>query len=70
MLVEPELDVAAFTEARPKLYGTEFTFEAYLGVPLVAGGEFVGTLELAHYQAGAYKPSNAGLLSLIWLSVH
>jgi PAS domain S-box-containing protein len=58
-------DIAGFTEVRPKLYGTEFPFESYLGVPLVAGGEFVGTLELAHYQSGAYKPSNVGLLSLI-----
>ena len=58
-------NVTAFTAARPKLFGTEFPFQAYLGVPLLAGGELVGTLELAHDQAGAYTAASVSLLSLI-----
>ena len=58
-------NVATFTEVRPKLYGTEFPFQAYVGVPLLDGDDFVGTLELAHDQAGAYQPSGVELLSLI-----
>ena len=58
-------DIANFSEVRPKLYGTEFAFQSYLGVPLLTGEEFVGTLELASYHTSAYKPANVSFLSMI-----
>ena len=58
-------NVANFDAARPKLYGTEFPFQSYLGVPLLAGGELVGTLELANYEPGAYNANSVALLKLI-----
>ena len=57
--------VAADTTARPKLYGAEFPFQSYVGVPLFAEDELVGTLELAHYQPGAYNTTSVNLLTLI-----
>src|SRR5579859_4839667 len=58
-------NVTDYSAVRPKLFGTEFPFLAYVGVPLLAGAELVGTLELAHFQAGSYKPASADLLNLI-----
>src|SRR5262249_13021696 len=58
-------NVEAFAAARPKLYGTAFPYQSYVGLPLVAGNELVGTLELAHGEPGAYNHDSVALLSLI-----
>jgi GAF domain-containing protein len=50
---------------RPKLAEADFPFEAYLGVPLLAGDELVGTLELAHDQAGAFQAHDLDFLQLL-----
>jgi GAF domain-containing protein len=56
---------ASFTEAQPKLAGPEFQFESYAGVPLFAGDDFVGTLELASYTANTYPPEAAEVLGQV-----
>ena len=58
-------NIPAFEAARPKLYGADFPFEAYLGVPLLAGNELVGTLELAHYRPASFRPHDADFLQLV-----
>ncbi|HKZ56044.1 MAG TPA: GAF domain-containing protein [Anaerolineales bacterium] len=42
-----------------------FPYNAFLGVPLVFGGEPLGTLELASYQPNAYHAGHQSLLELI-----
>ena len=55
----------SFTEARPKLAGPDFPFESYVGVPMMAGDDFVGTLELASYAIDTYPADAAEWLGLI-----
>ncbi|MCC6191597.1 MAG: GAF domain-containing protein [Anaerolineales bacterium] len=58
-------NINAYEAVRPKLFGVDFPFEAYLGVPLLIGDDFVGTLELASYHPDAFQVNDLAVLSLI-----
>lgn len=55
-------DLRTFTLARPRLAFEELPARAYAGFPLLAGGEFLGTLELVSFTENAYKPADEPLL--------
>ncbi len=38
---------------------------SYLGVPLLVGGEFIGTIEFGAYSSGAFTPAEGDLVALI-----
>jgi len=56
-------DVAARADVQPK--AQQVDFNSYLGVPLAAGDEFLGTLELSHAERDAFSPSQAALLQAL-----
>ncbi len=58
-------NVPTFTETRPKLERAAFPIRAYMGAPLTAGQQFLGTLELVSYKAEAYKQTDLFLLTAI-----
>ncbi|MFN3928573.1 MAG: GAF domain-containing protein, partial [Thermoflexus sp.] len=58
-------DLRHFTEARPRLDLERFPARAFLGVPMQTGEEFIGTLELAAYRAGAFTNEHLRLLEAI-----
>ena len=54
LLVE---DVNTYLEVRPQVNQNQYPFNSYLGVPLLAAGELIGTLELASLNKGAFNQS-------------
>ncbi|WP_376792104.1 GAF domain-containing protein [Thermoflexus sp.] len=58
-------DLRRFREARPRLDLERFPARAFLGVPLQTGEEFIGTLELIAYRAGAFTNEHLRLLEAI-----
>ncbi len=50
-------DVQARRDVRPKLDSPEYPFRSYVGLPLMAGDEFIGSLELVSYELGAFPES-------------
>lgn len=59
LLVE---DVDARDDIKPNLLPGEHAFESYVGVPLLAGDELIGTLVLIHDRAGAFDEEDLELL--------
>jgi GAF domain-containing protein len=55
-------DVEAREDLRPDLLPGEYAFESYVGVPLLAGDELIGTLVLIHDRAGAFDQEDLELL--------
>lgn len=58
-------DVSAFQELRPASIHQEFSFNAYLGVPLVAAKDLVGTLELASFSKDTFTPNDLEILRIL-----
>jgi uroporphyrinogen-III synthase len=57
----------AFADSRFKGFATlvEDTYEAFLSVPLVAGGEIIGVLNVHHRQPHGHSPDEIAVLSFI-----
>ena len=57
----------AFADSRFKGFATlvEDTYEAFLSVPLVAGGEIIGVLNVHHRQPHEHSPDEIAVLSFI-----
>ena len=55
-------DVAARRSIRPELLPGELPFAAYLGVPLIASDELIGTLVMVHDQTGGFDEDDLALL--------
>jgi PAS domain S-box-containing protein len=58
-------NVEASAELRPKLEHADFPVRSYLGVPLLNGPHFLGTLELVSYKANVYQPGDLALLEAL-----
>jgi PAS domain S-box-containing protein len=58
-------DLRHFTELRPRAQLAALPLRAFLGIPLQAGEELVGTLELSAYQPGAFTEDHLHLLEAI-----
>jgi signal transduction histidine kinase len=58
-------DVDARTDIRPQLLPGELPFQAYAGVPLLAGETLVGTLVLVSEDKGAFDTSDMHLLEAL-----
>jgi len=58
-------DVDARRDIRPDLLPGEHPFGAYVGLPLLAGDELIGTLVLVHDQAGAFDEEDLRLLEAL-----
>jgi GAF domain-containing protein/DNA-binding response OmpR family regulator/nitrogen-specific signal transduction histidine kinase/HAMP domain-containing protein len=58
-------DISAFDEVRPKLASTQVLAGSYIGVPLMVGDTFVGTLELISHEASPYKPQDLDTLQTV-----
>lgn len=57
-------DTAARKDVRPKIVSEDAPVRSYLGLPLRIGETFVGTLELASDQTGAYTEDLVEILSI------
>ncbi|MBE9507380.1 MAG: GAF domain-containing protein, partial [Chloroflexi bacterium] len=55
-------DVEAHQDIRPDLLPGELPFKAYVGLPLLAGDELIGTLVLIHDRADAFDEEDLRLL--------
>jgi PAS domain S-box-containing protein len=53
------------SDIRPAQHEGRFPLRSYLGVPLVVGDEFVGTMELASLSKDAFQPSDLPLLQMV-----
>jgi GAF domain-containing protein/DNA-binding response OmpR family regulator/nitrogen-specific signal transduction histidine kinase/HAMP domain-containing protein len=58
-------DISAFDEVRPKLASSQGLAGSYIGVPLMVGDTFVGTLELISHEASPYKPQDLDTLQTV-----
>jgi PAS domain S-box-containing protein len=58
-------DIATRTDVRPKIGAEDAPIRSYVGLPLKAGATFVGTLELASDQVGAYGEGHLEILSIL-----
>lgn len=58
-------DIDSYLAVRPALDRKEFPFKSYLGIPLVVGGEQIGTLELASQKVEAFSPTDLELLNML-----
>jgi len=58
-------DAEARQDIRPDLLPGELPFKAYIGLPLLAGDELIGTLVLIHEQAGAFNEKDLRLLETL-----
>ncbi len=56
-------DVGARTDVVPKAYRGDF--QSYLGVPLLVGDQFVGTIELMHRERHAFSQRDIALLGAV-----
>jgi len=59
------LDAAQSTDVQPKAKGGGRPIASFVGVPLLAGDELVGTLELVSDQPGAFDQEDVNLLLII-----
>ncbi|MBI3158099.1 MAG: GAF domain-containing protein [Chloroflexi bacterium] len=58
-------DIDSYLAVRPALDRKEFPFKSYLGIPLVVGGQQIGTLELASQKLEAFSETDLELLMLL-----
>ena len=58
-------DVQSFTEAQPAAGRKLPPFQSFLGVPLLASGELVGTLEAVSAARTAFKPEHLELMQIL-----
>ena len=58
-------DVDARQDIRPDLLPGELPFKAYVGLPLLAGDELIGSLVLVHDRAGAFDDEDLQLLDAL-----
>ena len=58
-------DVDSISEPRPVIDRSKYPFHAFLGVPLLVGGELIGTLELTSLSVNAFTQNDAKLLSML-----
>ncbi len=58
-------DVDTFREAHPVVDRRRYPFRSYLGVPLLVGGELVGTLELAAIKPDAFSRADEDALQML-----
>lgn len=58
-------DVAARQEPRPKIDVEDSPVRSYVGLPLRSGDHFIGTLELASDQVGAYTEADLEILQIV-----
>ncbi len=58
-------DATARIDVRPRYKGSEKPIASYLGVPLLAGDELIGTLELASHLREAFDEGDLDLLLVI-----
>jgi len=58
-------DVEARKDVRPRLLPGERPFKAYIGLPLLAGDELIGDLQLVHQQTGAFDRDDLKLLEAL-----
>ena len=58
-------DVTACTDIRPSFAGPASAFSAYVGVPLLAGERFIGTLELLSRERNAFDHDDLFLLQTV-----
>jgi hypothetical protein len=56
-------NVSGRTDIFPKSFHGDF--QSFVGVPLVVGDQFVGTLELTHHERNAFSPQDLALLRAI-----
>jgi uroporphyrinogen-III synthase len=61
------LDAKAPADARFKRFSSlvEDTYEAFLSVPLVSGGEVIGVLNVHHREAHAHTPEEIALMTFV-----
>ncbi len=61
------LDSNAMSDARFKVFRSlqEDTYEAFLSVPLVSGGELIGVINIHHRERHAHTPDEAALVTFI-----
>jgi signal transduction histidine kinase len=62
-LLVPDVDTCPYL--RPDLLPGEYPFQAYLGLPLLAGDDLIGALVLVHDEAGAFDESDLRLSELL-----
>jgi GAF domain-containing protein/anti-sigma regulatory factor (Ser/Thr protein kinase) len=58
-------DVSARKDIQPRLLPGERPFKAYIGLPLLAGDELIGDLQLVHDQAEAFNEDDLHLLEAL-----
>ncbi len=58
-------DVGAFREARPAIDRKQYPFNSYVGIPLLVGGELVGTLEAASLVKNAFHDDDLQILRIL-----
>lgn len=58
-------NINTFEEVKPKLASGELPVGGYVGVPLVVGDTFVGTLELVGDESNAYRPRDLDMLQTV-----
>jgi len=58
-------DVDSLEEPRPVIDRSKYPFHSYLGVPLLVGGELIGTLELTSLSKDAFSDKELKLLGML-----
>ncbi|MEW5869629.1 MAG: GAF domain-containing protein [Chloroflexota bacterium] len=58
-------DVATFRQARPALDRQRYPFQSFIGLPMLVGGELIGTLELASLAKDNYTEKDLDVLKLL-----
>jgi PAS domain S-box-containing protein len=58
-------DADTFRDVRPAGGRDQFPYNAFLGVPLIVGGEFIGTLEMASLSEDAFTRSDLEVLQIL-----
>ena len=58
-------NISAFNEVKPKVDLARLSLNAYIGVPLMVGDTFVGTLELVSQEVNAYGPEDLDTLQTV-----
>ena len=58
-------DISAFDEVKAKLASDQLTEGSYVGVPLMAGDTFVGTLELMNDEPNTYRAQDLNMLQTV-----
>jgi len=58
-------DITKRTDIQPDLLPGEKPFQSYIGLPLIAGVELIGTLVLVHDEAGAFDRNDMTLVETL-----